>query len=86
MRLSKLFGKPSKTEGADYQLASHRLLTQAGFIRESTAGRYYLLPLGIKVHEKVTGIVRSRCARGRDAGTASTGTLERNQPHHNNRL
>jgi prolyl-tRNA synthetase len=58
MRLSKLFGKPSKTEGADYQLASHRLLTQAGFIRESTAGRYYLLPLGIKVHEKVTGIVR----------------------------
>lgn len=58
MRYSKLFGKTSKTEGSDYKIDSHRLLTQAGFIRESTAGRYYLLPLGQKVHEKITGIVR----------------------------
>lgn len=58
MRMSQLFGKTSKTEGSDYKIASHRLLTQAGFIRESTAGRYYLLPLGVKVHDKVTDIVR----------------------------
>jgi prolyl-tRNA synthetase len=58
MRISHLFGKPSKNEGVDYKIPSHRLLTQAGFIRESTAGRYYLLPLGIKVHGKITSIVR----------------------------
>ncbi|HEX5456044.1 MAG TPA: proline--tRNA ligase [Candidatus Saccharimonadales bacterium] len=58
MRYSKVFGKTSKTEGSDYKIDSHRLLTQAGFIRESTAGRYYLLPLGQKVHEKITDIVR----------------------------
>lgn len=58
MRLSQLFGKTSKTTAADYVVPSHRLLTQAGFIRESTAGRYYLLPLGVKVHDKVIDIVR----------------------------
>lgn len=59
MRVSKLFGKTSKTEGVDYQIDSHRLLTQAGYIRESAAGRYYLLPLGLRVHDKITAIVRA---------------------------
>src|SRR5687767_6657043 len=58
MRLTKLFGKTSKTEGKDYKIPSHSLLTQAGFIRESSAGRYYLLPLGLKVHDKIVDIVR----------------------------
>jgi prolyl-tRNA synthetase len=58
MRMSQLFGRTSKTEGADYKIASHRLLTQAGFIRESTAGRYYLLPLGVRVHDKIIAVVR----------------------------
>lgn len=58
MRTSQLFGKPSKTVGKDYIVPSHALLTQAGFIRESTAGRYYLLPLGVRVHDKITNIVR----------------------------
>ncbi len=58
MKSSQLFGKTTKTIGDDYVVPSHRLLTQAGFIRESTAGRYYLLPLGVKVHEKVIDIVR----------------------------
>jgi len=58
MRVSQLFGRASKTEGLDYKIPSHRLLTQAGFIRESTAGRYYLLPLGMKVHENIERIVR----------------------------
>ncbi|MEX0934572.1 MAG: aminoacyl--tRNA ligase-related protein, partial [Candidatus Saccharimonadales bacterium] len=59
MRLSKLFAKPSKNEGLDYKIDSHRLLTQAGFIRESTAGRYYLLPLGVKVHQNIEKIIRN---------------------------
>lgn len=58
MKVSKLFGRTSKTEGSDYKTASHRLLTQAGFMRESTAGRYYLLPLGVLVSEKITAIIR----------------------------
>jgi len=58
MRVSQLFGRTSKTEGVDYKIPSHRLLTQAGFIRESTAGRYYLLPLGVKVHENIERVVR----------------------------
>lgn len=58
MKMTELFGRPSKTEGTDYPTASHRLLTQAGYIRESTAGRYYLLPLGLKVHEKIADVVR----------------------------
>lgn len=58
MKVSQLFGKTSKTEGVDYKIPSHRLLVQAGYIRESTAGRYYLLPLGIAVHQKIEAVVR----------------------------
>lgn len=58
MRMTQLFGGTSKTEGKDLPIKSHRLLVQAGFIRESSAGRYYLLPLGLRVHDKITAIVR----------------------------
>lgn len=58
MRMSQLFGRTSKTEGTDYKITSHRLLTQAGFIRESSAGRYYLLPLGLKAHDNVMQVIR----------------------------
>ncbi|HJQ08942.1 MAG TPA: proline--tRNA ligase [Candidatus Saccharimonadales bacterium] len=58
MRVSHLFGRTSKTEGVDYKIPSHRLLTQGGFIRESTAGRYYMLPLGLKIHDKIIEVVR----------------------------
>lgn len=58
MKMSQLFGKTSKTEGKDYKIDSHRLLTQGGFIRESSAGRYYLLPSGLKAHDNVIRVVR----------------------------
>lgn len=58
MRYSKLFGKTEKEAPNDATLASHKLLHQAGFVRESTAGRYYFLPLGIRVHQKIIDIVR----------------------------
>lgn len=64
MRLTQLFGRTSKTEGSDYKITSHRLLTQAGYIRESTAGRYYLLPLGVKVHDNIVKIVRKHMDAG----------------------
>ncbi len=56
-RYSKLFGKTIREVNSDMKLASHRLLYQAGFIRESTAGRYYLLPLGQRVHDKIYKII-----------------------------
>ncbi|HSX28078.1 MAG TPA: proline--tRNA ligase [Candidatus Saccharimonadales bacterium] len=58
MRSSQLFGKTSKSEGLDYKIASHRLLTQAGYIRESTAGRLFFLPLGQRVQNKIIDVVR----------------------------
>ena len=58
MRYSKLFGKTIKDTPKDAILVSHTLLYRAGFIRESTAGRYYLLPLGIRVHDKIKKITK----------------------------
>lgn len=58
MLYSKLFGKTTKTVSRDATAASHRLLLQAGFIRQLSAGRYTLLPLGLKVAKKIEQIIR----------------------------
>ena len=58
MKLSKLFGKTIRETPSDISMISHKLLYQGGFIRESTAGRYYFLPLGWRVHEKIKAIIK----------------------------
>lgn len=58
MKYSKLFPKTIKQVPAGATLVSHKLLYQAGYIRESTAGRYYLLPLGIRVFRKIEQIIK----------------------------
>lgn len=58
MRYSKFFGKTVKEMPADASSVSHKLLFQAGFIRESVAGRYFFLPLGQRVQEKLIGLIR----------------------------
>ena len=58
MKYSKLFGKTEKEVPASASLTSHKLLHQAGFIRESAAGRYFFLPLGQRVQDKIMRIVR----------------------------
>ena len=58
MRYSKLFGKTIKDTPKDATLISHKLLYKAGFIRESTAGRYYLLPLGLRVQQKIQQVIK----------------------------
>jgi len=63
MRYSKLFGKTEKESPSDASLASHKLLHQAGFIRESVAGRYFFLPLGQRVQSKIINIVREEMGR-----------------------
>ncbi|MEK7673279.1 MAG: proline--tRNA ligase [Patescibacteria group bacterium] len=58
MRYSKLFGKSSYGSQGGSQFVSHQLLTKGGFIAESTAGRYYFLPLGWRVHQKIVKVVK----------------------------
>lgn len=58
MKYSKLFGKTIKDTPKDASLTSHKLLYRGGFIRESTAGRYYLLPLGMRVQQKVQKVIK----------------------------
>lgn len=57
MRQSKLFGKTMKETPKNVSSKNHELLYRAGYIRESVAGRYYFLPLGMRVHEKIQKIV-----------------------------
>jgi prolyl-tRNA synthetase len=54
---SKLFGKTIKDVSSEINLISHKYLLQAGFIRESVAGRYFFLPLGIRVRDKIVAII-----------------------------
>jgi prolyl-tRNA synthetase len=58
MLYSQLFGQTTKTVSRDALVPSHRLLLQAGFIRPLSAGRYTLLPLGLKVAKKIEQIIR----------------------------
>lgn len=63
MKYSKLFGKTIKDTPKDATMKSHKLLYQAGFIRESTAGRYYFLPLGMRVNQKIHKIIKEEMDR-----------------------
>ncbi len=58
MKYSKLFGKTTKDEIKDTKFASYYYLIKGGFIEESVAGRYFFLPLGWRVHEKIKEVVR----------------------------
>jgi prolyl-tRNA synthetase len=58
MRYAELFGKTIKDTPKDATLTSHKLLYKAGYIRESTAGRYYFLPLGWRVQQKIQRIIK----------------------------
>ncbi len=58
MRQSKYFLKTSKTVSDEDKLVSARLLKQAGYIRESVAGRLFFLPVGQKVQQKIIKIVK----------------------------
>ncbi len=58
MRLSAYFLPTLKETPAEAQIASHRLMLRAGMIRQSAAGIYSWLPLGLRVLDKVADIVR----------------------------
>lgn len=58
MLYSKLFGKTVREAPTEASNVSYKLLHQAGFIRESTSGRYFILPLGQKVQQKIIKIIK----------------------------
>ena len=58
MRWSRLFVPTLRDAPADAEAASHKLLVRGGFIRQLHAGHYSLLPMGLRVHDKVENIVR----------------------------
>ncbi|GAA4286738.1 proline--tRNA ligase [Georgenia daeguensis] len=58
MKMSSLFVRTLREDPADAEVASHRLLVRAGYIRRAAPGIYSWLPLGLKVLAKVEQIVR----------------------------
>jgi len=58
MRRSVYFLPTSKETPAEAQIVSHRLMLRAGMIRQSSAGIYTWLPIGLRVLRRVEQIVR----------------------------
>jgi len=58
MRMSSYFLPTLKETPSEAQIVSHRLMLRAGMIRQTSAGIYAWLPLGWKVLQKVSQIVR----------------------------
>ena len=58
MRLSQFFLPTLKETPAEAQIVSHRTMLRAGMIKQSAAGIYTWLPLGLRVLRKVEQIVR----------------------------
>jgi prolyl-tRNA synthetase len=58
MRMSKLFVRTLREAPAEAEVASHRLLLRAGYIRKLAAGIYTWLPLGWRSLRKIEAIVR----------------------------
>ena len=68
MRLSQYFLPLLRENPSEAQIVSHRLMLRAGMVRQSSAGIYSWLPLGLRVLKRVEAIVREEQDR--------TGALE----------
>ena len=58
MYLSKLFLPILKENPAEAKIKSHQLMLRVGMIKQSSAGIYSWLPLGLKIMKKIENIVR----------------------------
>ena len=58
MRLSRGFIPTLKETPTEAQIASHRLMLRAGLVRQTSAGIYAWLPLGLRVLRNIERIVR----------------------------
>lgn len=62
IRLSSLFLRTLREDPADAEVASHKLLVRAGYIRRAAPGIYTWLPLGLAVKAKIEKVVREEMA------------------------
>ena len=60
--MSKLFVRTLREDPAEAEVASHKLLVRAGYIRRAAPGIYSWLPLGLRVLGKVEQIIREEMA------------------------
>ncbi len=58
MRMSRYFLPILRDDPKEAEIVSHRLMLRAGLIRQSSAGIYSWLPLGLRVLKKIEQIVR----------------------------
>ena len=58
MYLSKLFLPITKNLPTDAKIKSHQLMLRSGMIKQSSAGIYSWLPLGLKIMKKIEQVVR----------------------------
>ncbi|HTR84951.1 MAG TPA: proline--tRNA ligase [Reyranella sp.] len=58
MRMSQYFLPTLKETPAEAQIVSHRLMLRAGLVRQTSAGIYAWLPLGLRVLRRIERIVR----------------------------
>ncbi len=63
MRMSRLLLRTLRDAPGDAEVASHRLLIRAGYIRRVASGIYTYLPLGQRVLARITEIVREEMNR-----------------------
>ena len=56
--MSKMIGRPIKEAPREADTINHKLLVQGGFVRQLMAGAYTYLPLGLRVLDKISDIVR----------------------------
>jgi prolyl-tRNA synthetase len=63
MRLSHLFFTTLRDDPSEAEMASHRLLLRAGYVRQLGSGIYSLLPLGFRVNKRVEQIIREEMDR-----------------------
>jgi len=58
LRMSTLLLRTLRDDPADAEVASHKLLIRAGFVRRIAAGIYSWLPLGYRTYRKIENIIR----------------------------
>lgn len=61
-RLSQLFLRTLRDDPSDAEVASHRLLVRAGYIRRQAPGVFAWLPLGLKVRRRIEAVIRDEMA------------------------
>ncbi|MCS5496733.1 proline--tRNA ligase [Cnuibacter physcomitrellae] len=61
-RLSRYFLRTLREDPSDAEVASHRLLVRAGYIRRQAPGIFAWLPLGLRVKARIEAIIREEMA------------------------